>query len=237
MRYHVGIGCSFGYSEHNVHRLLAEKLDADFINLSLPGHGNFRIYTELLYWVSSNKNKLSDTTFSIGWSGIYRNDTVKKSPNDHTFEWTRWRADRDDPTNKNLPEDADVQLDHTWRFLTFVLSLQNLLKNNRCRYIMYNGIDTYTDRSVFTNGAKLRLKVLEKQIDHKAFYEFKTSHSKFVADNKYFLDPRPVSLTDQITNWPSDDSQYAVADAHPSVDGDAKWAELLWKYCKDNQIL
>ena len=34
MRYHVGIGCSFGASEHNAHKQLAEKMNATFINLS-----------------------------------------------------------------------------------------------------------------------------------------------------------------------------------------------------------
>jgi len=238
MRYHVGIGCSFGASDHNVHKHLAEKLDANFINLSEPGRGNFRIYTELLYWSATNQEKLEHTTFSIGWSGIYRNDMIAKHGDEkNAFEWTRWRADRDDPTHKHLPISVDVKVDHTVRFLSYVLAVQNLLRNFKCNYVMYNGIDTYVDRSMFDTQTALRIKLLEKQIDMSCFYKFTTSHSKFVADNKYFLDPRPASLLQKITNWPTDDSQYAVKDAHPSIEGDRTWAELVWQFGKDNQIL
>ena len=145
MRYHVGIGCSFGASDHNVHKRLAEKLDAHFINLSEPGQGNFRIYTELLYWSAVNQEKLNDTTFSIGWSGIYRNDMIEKHGNDkNAFEWTKWRADRDDPTNKHLPTTVDIRVDQTVRFLCHVLATQNLLKNLKCNYVMYNAMNLET---------------------------------------------------------------------------------------------
>ena len=238
MRYHVGIGCSFGASKHNVHKLLAEKIGANFVNLSHPGTGNFRFYTELLYWSATNQEKLKDTTFSIGWSGIYRNDMIENHGNEKTaFEWTRWRADRDDPTHKHLPVSVDVKADHTVRFLSYIIATQNLLKNLKCNYVMYNGIDTYVDRSIFDTHTALRIKFLEKLIDMSSFYEFTTSHSKFVADNQYFKDPRPASLLRKITNWPTDDSQYAVMDAHPSIEGDRAWAKLVWKFSRKNQIL
>ena len=93
MRYHVGIGCSFGASKHNAHKQLAEKMGATFINLSEPGQGNFRIYTELLYWSAVNQEKLRDTTFSIGWSGIYRNDVIEITDrDDRGFKWTASRS-------------------------------------------------------------------------------------------------------------------------------------------------
>ena len=238
MRYHVGIGCSFGASDHNVHKHLAEKLDANFINLSEPGRGNFRIYTELLYWSATNQEKLKNTTFSIGWSSIYRNNMIEDhGDKNNAFKWARWRADRDDPTHKHLPTSVNVQIDHTVRFLSHVIATQNLLKILKCNYIMYNAIDTYTDRSVFDTHTALRMKFLDKQIDMSNFFKFTTSHSKFVADNKYFMDPRPRALIRNITNWPTDDMQYEVKDAHPSIEGDRKWAELIWQFSEENKIL
>ena len=238
MRYHVGIGCSFGASKHNAHKQLAEKMGATFINLSEPGQGNFRIYTELLYWSAVNQEKLTDTTFSIGWSGIYRNDVIEKTDtDDRGFKWTRWRADRDDPTHKNLPTLMDIELDQTVRFLSHVISTQHLLKDLKCKYVMYNAVDTHIDRSTFDTNTALTVKILEKQIDMTSFYEFKTSHSKYIATNKYFLNPAPASVFQKITNWPTDDSQYPGVDAHPSPEGDSKWADLVWEHSQDNQIL
>jgi len=238
MRYHVGIGCSFGAPKHNVHKILADNVRATFINLSATGRGNFRIYTELLYWIATNPEKLAHTSFSIGWSGIYRNDVIENSKNDSmAFNWTKWRADREDPTTLNLPNKMDVTLDHTVRFLVNVISTQKALIGAGCKYVMYNGIDTYMDRSNFDTHSAFKVKVLEKIIDKKRFFRFSDSHSKFVAENGLFLDPTPSSLIQKIINWPTDDYQYAVKDAHPSPEGDRQWANLLWGFCQDNQLL
>ena len=58
-----------------------------------------------------------------------------------------------------------------------------------------------------------------------------------MADNNYFKDPRPRSLIRNITNWPTDDMQYEVKDAHPSIEGDRAWAELIWRFSEENKIL
>ena len=238
MRYHVGIGCSFGASKHNVHKTLADNLGATFVNLSAPGQGNFRIYTELLYWIATNPEKLGYTSFSIGWSGIYRNDVIEKNHHEKlAFKWDRWRADRDDPTLKNLPKNIDIELDHSVRFLTYVLGTQNQLQISKVKYVMYNAIDTYLDRSTFNQESALRIKILEKQIDKKFYFKFTESQSRFIADHKYFLDATPASVVKTIINWPTDDVQYPVKDAHPSAEGDNKWADMVWNFCKNNQIL
>ncbi len=237
MLYHVGIGCSFGASQHNVHKLLAEHLGATFINLSESGTGNFRMYTELLYWISTNKEKLQDTTFSIGWSGIYRNDLIQDvDSHKKAFEWTRWRADKEDEVLRHLPTDMNISLDHYARFLTNVIATQNLFENVNCKYVMYNAIDTHVGRSKFTNDQNIHLNVLEKQIKQASFYNIKKSQCEFIAENKYFLDGSPMNNTNKIINWPSDDSQYSVQDAHPSEEGDRKWADLVWKFCLHNNL-
>jgi len=237
MRYHVGIGCSFGVGKENVHKLLAEELDATFINLSWSGTGNFRTYTELLFWIGTNQNKLKDTTFSIGWSGIYRNDVVQDvESHKDAFKWTRWRADLEDDTAKHLPIKMDVVLDHYVRFITNIIATQNLLANGNCKYVMYNAIDTFVNRSEFSNDQKIHLIVLEKQINQERFFSYKLSQCSFIAENRYFLDPTPSNIIKKITNWPSDDSQYPVKNAHPSVEGDRKWADQVWEFCLANKL-
>ena len=137
MRYHVGIGCSFGASDHSVHKILADKLDAKFINLSHVGLGNFFMLTELSFWIGANQDKIKNTTFSIGCSGIYRNDMITRwdHEKDRALSWTNWRADREDDhrgraingghTVKHLPDDVDLILDQTVRYLIHVQSIQN----------------------------------------------------------------------------------------------------------------
>ena len=238
MRYHVGVGCSFGEADHNAHGLLAKRLDANFINLSRRGRGNFSIYTELLYWISLNKEKLEHTTFSIGWSGIFRNDFIQGPGFDHwAFRWDKWRGDRDCDVHRSQSDRIDLYTDQTVRFMTHVISTQDLLTNLGCRFVMYNGIDTHIPRSAFGTKSGLTVKLLEQKIDKNRFYKFDYSHSKFVADNRYFLDPTPQSIITKIINYPTGGTQYPVKDAHPSPEGDERWADLLWEFCKKNQLL
>ena len=249
MRYHVGIGCSFGASEHSVHEILAKKLDANFINLSHVGLGNFFMLTELSYWIGANKNKIKDTTFSIGCSGIYRNDMITQwdHEKERALSWTNWRADREDDhrgreingghTVKHLPDDVDLILDHTVRFLTYVQAIQNLLDSHGCRYVMYNAIDNHVPKNNFSLKHRSRVAVFEKNINTTKFYNIQYSQCQFIGGKKLFKDPTPALVKRKVLNWPTDDNQFAVKDAHPSEEGDKQWAEILWEHCQKNKLL
>src|SRR6056300_25724 len=250
MRYHLGIGCSFGTSSHSSHQALAEKLNAKFINLSDGGKGNFRIYTELLQWTAANSAILQDTTISIGWSGIWRNDVIVGAKElttnikqDISYKWLTWRSDRDNKTLRNMPRDMEIDLDHKIRFYTYVIGAQNLLKNLGVNYVMYNSLDPKISESVSRSWSKVRLRTLERQIDMNRFYRFTSSQSEFIAGSGYFLDPSPVSLFRRLLNlkqkWKQTEMHKDgyVADAHPSPEGDRKWAELVWQFSKQNQLL
>ena len=253
MRYHVGIGCSFGTSSHNVHGILANKIGSEFINLSSPGLGNFFMLSEIMFWISSNKDKIMNTTFSIGLSGIYRNDLITDTPNlgdpkerHRGFHWTSWRGDRADDekdrglggghTAKHLPDKVNSRLDHTIRYLVYVIAIQKLLDSHGCRYLLFNAIDNYVNKLDFTTSQASRILTLEKQINNTNFYNMQESQLNFIGKHKFFKDPTPASLQRKILNWPTDDNQFLVKDAHPSEEGDKKWSELLWTFSKDNRI-
>lgn len=250
MRHHLGIGCSFGNSSHSVHQLIADEIDAKFINLSAGGNGNFRIYTELLQWVSANDKILKDTTVSIAWSGIWRNDVIKDVekfepwlPVDHAYKWHTWRADRPDKTLRNLPSGTDIDLDHLVRFYTYVIGAQNLLKNRGIKYVMYNALDPSVPDHVNSGYKKLRLSTLRNQIDLTRYFRFSDCQSNFIAEHGYFLDPTPMTFTQKIKNALSKFGQTEmhkdceVLDAHPSPTGDRKWAELVLQFINQNQLL
>ena len=245
-----------GTSSHSAHQVLAEKLNAQFINLSEGGKGNFRIYTELLQWTAANSAILRDTTISIGWSGIWRNDVIVGAKElttditnikqDKSYKWLTWRSDRYNKTLRNMPRDMEIDLDHKVRFYTYVIGAQNLLKNLGVNYVMYNSLDPKIPESVYRSWSKVRLKTLERQIDMNRFFRFsgsQSSQSEFIADNGYFRDPSPVSLFRRLLNlkqkWRQTEMHKDgyVADAHPSPEGDRKWAELVWQFSKQNQLL
>lgn len=250
MRYHVGIGCSFGCSSHSVHQVIAEKMGAKFINLSDGGKGNFRIFTELLQWVSANSKILKDTTVSIGWSGIWRNDVIKDA-NKHTqgvkfdqaYEWHTWRADRPGKTLRNMPGAMDTDLDHLVRFYVYVIGTQNFLKNLGVRYVMYNSLDPSVPEHVHRGWKKMRLLALRSQIDMTRYFRFSECQSQFIATHGYLRDPTPVSFFEKIKRFTHKFKQTEMhmdveaKDAHPSPEGDRKWAELVWQFSDENQLL
>ena len=250
MRYHLGLGCSFGMSSHSVHQVIAEKMGARFINLSVGGKGNFRIYTELLQWISANRKILRDTTVSIGWSGIWRNDVIKDAHKfvegvkfDQAYEWHTWRADRPNKTLRNMPGGMEIDLDHLVRFYMYVIGAQNFLKNLGVDYVMYNSLDPAVPERARHGWKNLRLSVLRSQIDMTRYFRFSECQSQFIARHGYFLDPTPVSFFERIKRLMSKFSQTEmhmdceVRDAHPSPEGDRKWAELVCNFCNENQLL
>ena len=250
MQYHVGLGCSFGFSNHSVHQVIAEKKKATFINLSDGGKGNFRIYVELLQWVAANTSILQDTTVSIGWSGIWRNDVIRDASKftknvklDTSYLWHTWRADRSNKTLKNMPTEMDIDLDHLVRYYSLVIGAQNLLKNLGVKYIMYNALDPNMSEHSLKSWKKLRVKTLKQQIDMTKFFKFDDSHSNFIAEHRYFLDPSPASFWKKTMHKFKKSNQtdmrmdFEVNDAHPSPEGNRKWAELMWEYITQNQVL
>ena len=243
MKYHVGVGCSFGCGKGNPHQLIAEKLGAELTNLSKPGGGNYRIYAEILSWIALNPHKLHDVTFSVGWSGMYRNDLIADRYNQEVapskqWGWTRWRADEEDDVANALPRATNLELDHTVRFYTLISSLQNLFaKHGVKKYIMWNSIDNNIDFSVFDIKSRTILQAIKKtQIDRSKFFDFEKSQSVFTAENNYFKDPSPVSIKEKITRFPTGGTQYGVRDNHPSLEGNLKWIDLIWKLCSEHKI-
>ena len=253
MGYHVGIGCSFGSTPHSVHKILAKKIGSELINLSYPGQGNFYMLTELSFWIGLNKDKLKDTTFSIGLSGIYRNDMIMDTPEisqDHEyfrgFTWTTWQADRDDDnrgrlkgggyTVKHLPYDIHFELDHTIRYFSYVIAIQKLLESHGCKYVMYNAIDNYIPKSDFSTPQASRVAVFERQVNKDTFYDITSSQLKFIAEHKFFKDPTFSIPQRRTIRYPSDDTQFSVKDAHPSEQGDEEWAMLVWRFTKSKKI-
>ena len=236
--YHIGFGCSFGDTNHSVHKHIAKKLNAQLINLSKGGHGNYRILTELIAWVTSHPKDIDKTTVSIGWSGMYRNDIIENIEKSYRtlgmFNWKVWRADKDDPVLRAYPK-IDIIVDHMIRYRILITAAQNFLENHNIKYVMYNGLNNHVDIKIWKKNA-IKFKVMEKAINFNKFYKFDHSQQKFINKNEYWLDTTPRNYLTNAINWPNDDYTLNVTDAHPSPKGDKKWADLVWDFCKKNKI-
>tara|TARA_R110002012_G_scaffold114862_1_gene261692 strand:+ start:176 stop:925 length:750 start_codon:yes stop_codon:yes gene_type:complete len=74
----VSCGCSFLYGigcyeqNHTLGKLMAKKLNAEHIDLSLCGGSNDRIIRKIIDWAIENKNQLKNTFFLIGITDISR---------------------------------------------------------------------------------------------------------------------------------------------------------------------
>jgi len=236
--YHIGFGCSFGDSNHSVHKHIAKNLNAQLINLSRGGQGNYRILTELIAWINSHSKDINKTTVSIGWSGMYRNDIIENIEKSYRtlgmFNWKVWRADKDDPVLRAYPK-IDIIVDHMIRYRVLITATQNFLENHNIKYVMYNALNNHVDIKIWKKNA-IKFKVMEKAINFNKFYKFDDSQQKFINKNKYWLDPSPRNYLTNAIGWPNDDYTLNVKDAHPSPTGDKKWANLVWNFCKENKV-
>ncbi|MBC8435596.1 MAG: hypothetical protein H8D84_01285 [Proteobacteria bacterium] len=236
--YHIGLGCSFGESNHSVHKHIAEKLNAQLINLSRGGHGNYRILTELIAWINSHSKDINKTTVSIGWSSLYRNDIIENIEKSYRtcgmFKWKVWSANRkDDPVVKAYPK-IDIIVDHMIRYRVLITATQNFLENHNIKYVMYNALNNYFDIKNWKKDA-VKLKVMEKAINFNKFYKFDDCQARFINKNQYWLDPSPRNSLLNAISW-TNDPFFKVKDIHPSQEGNKKWADLVWNFCKENKV-
>ena len=236
--YHIGLGCSFGESNHSVHKHIAKNLNAQLINLSRGGHGNYRILTELIAWINSHSKDINKTTVSIGWSSLYRNDIIENIEKSYRtcgmFKWKVWSANRkDDPVVKAYPK-IDIIVDHMIRYRVLITATQNFLENHNIKYVMYNALNNYFDMEIWKKDA-VKLKVMEKAINFNKFYKFDDCQAKFINKNQYWLDPSPRNSLLNAISW-TNDPFFKVKDTHPSQEGNKKWADLVWNFCKKKKI-
>jgi len=238
MEHHLGLGCSFGIDtgHGSVHQELANKAKAKhFHNWSKEGQGNDYITTMLLRYFAEHPDRKHNTTVSIGWSGMYRHDYICESP-DVNWQWARWRADDNSHLVKELVQHPAypwaIEFDHIVKLVRNILLTQSWLSSNNIPYVMYHAIDN--SYQIQTWG--VRLKLLEKQINNNSFYQWKTSQHEFCNEHQYWIDPTPTAPADVFPLRSRGNERYNVQDAHPTREGNEKWAEQVWKHILENNL-
>ena len=167
VKYVYAIGCSYtggtgleNYKDRFSH-LLSQRLEAEEINEAMGGGSNHRIFRKVIDWVSVNPEKLKHTLFLIQWTYAGRNELWYCGPtpnevgevvnnddadwdgawynshygHDGYTDWDKLRKDRNEINPFYLPP-IHILSDILCRY---IISLQNILQNDDCRYIMFQG--------------------------------------------------------------------------------------------------
>lgn len=240
-------GCSF-LEVYDVDRArapaghcLAEKLKLNPIGYAASARGNDRIIATTKLFFYDNPELIKDTFVLIGWSHVVRNDyllqssVLEKSPKEgfcpaskrkgwKDRQWRTWKvtksikATRGNPRG-GLPQDFSIQKNLRLRYLHQVLSMQDFLKLKGINYCMYNALTNPYD----SKGAE-GLDRLADEVDKKRFFEFDgESHLEFVQNS--IVKPESDILT------------LSKRDDHPNAKGHSLWADKLYSFIKENELL
>jgi len=250
--HHLSNGCSFSTSKAfmNCHQKLGERLKLPTITLAKGGRGNDRVVTTTMHWFYNNPERFKDTFVTIGWTSSHRWDFIHGKTNYDTpgikrtneigkfsYQWGTWRLWENDRIAHD--PDIDIEIASTVRMYTNILTLQYFFKCHKIPYLMYWALtnDLQEDGD---------LKNLKNAVDRKHFYNFETSvhvkeNIKIYNEMKTKRDIVTVPNTDYVQSHFEFCAQQglrkSINDAHPSKEGHHQWANILYNFISDQNIL
>ena len=217
-------GCSFLTHRHtheadinfNVGEMVRDQGNiSNLINYARGGRGNDRIYLTTMTYFEKFPHLKKDTFVLIGWSSALRldyptKDDFKRMP-DLDQCWATIKMGESVTALDNLPG-RKVPINHVdWevqRYFQNVLGLQNYLKLNNIKYVMYNALPPPTIR-------KNDHHTLYCSIDQTHFYNVDSSQYYYCEQNDRF-----ISKTDH----------------HPNEKGIEEWAGMVCKHIDTNKL-
>ena len=221
---------------------LAETMGLNPIGYAAAGRGNDRILTTTKLFFYDYPELIKDTFVLIGWSHVVRNDyllkssVLTKSPKEgfcpsgkrkawKDRQWQTWKFTTSikkrgvTGVKPTLPKGYSVDKNLRLRYLHQVLSMQDFLKLKGINYCMYNAL---TNR--YRPGGAKGLYRLADEVDQKRFFQFDgESHLEFVQNST--VEPQSDILT------------LSKTDDHPSAKGHSLWADKLYSFIKENNLL
>tara|TARA_R100000008_G_C3574961_1_gene164617 strand:- start:89 stop:904 length:816 start_codon:yes stop_codon:yes gene_type:complete len=243
---------------------LAEKLKLNPIGYAASARGNDRIIATTKLFFYDNPELIKDTFVLIGWSSVVRQDYLKTSARllNHSpkegfdpdkspigrpsgplkyngslvgwgaFNWVYpWRNTEDSSEEKQKKEkewfaflnggerhkcfkvvDYDISRTCRLKYLEQVLSLQDFFKLNSINYCMYNALPP-----LIPYGHTEGLDGLADKVDKQRFFQFDgESHMDYVEKEMLTL---------------------SETDGHPNPLGSKLWADKLYSFIKENELL
>ena len=237
---HFSVGASFGLDrgEGSCHDMLAERLGAESHNHCRDGAGNDFMITEAMLWLARQKD-LRGVTASVGVSNPYRHDMVcHHDAHQDRLRWGRWMADRRQGamTMRRMARDDhrgvpwNIRLTYHLRYLTQILSLQNLFRSHGVPHIMWQV--QRPRKGHYDAGAQAQIRMLERRVATRHFYRMDHTQLDFVNETQQWVDPTPLErpqIQCHTTVW--------VQDEHPIRQCNEQWTDLLWQHHLENNSL
>jgi hypothetical protein len=229
---------------HRYTGILAEKLNAEVVDLSYCGYSNDAIIRTLFDWLIKEDylsgRDTSDIFVSIGWTSPERREFFYKQKwgSDNWMPFGPLWGQRF-PENKDLDEFSRIYIENFWnpgeymhRWINQVWQTQELLEKHKIKYVMHQAfyhhhhkmISEWEDVKYHNNHAehitpsdrKLWDMINDKTFMHKDDPKVGTAHNYMVA----------IGGKDKV-----------FADIHPNTYGHKIWAEHMYEYCTENKLL
>ena len=234
--------------DHRYLKLFADKIGADDIaDLSQGGCSNDTIVRNLFRWLS-NEGYLtgrdpSDIFVSIGWTSPERKDFCFKESKvgweDGWFTiYPMWNHDYNIP---ELNQFRDIYIENLWnaeeymnRWIMQVWQTQMLLKSLGIKYVMHQA---------FYQHHKLKMSLWsDKQYKNNTIKKSNLSDLKMweVVDNITFIhkdNPDIGTFYSYIKDISINNGTKVFYDNHPNELGHQLWADYMYKYCEENNLL
>ena len=220
--------------------VLGERLNLEVINIAENGSSNERICRSTVEWVVDNKDKLEDTLFMIGWTVSDRWEWW----DNFEQEWTKCYAHHGgDTLTYKMPKKWWTQF-YTRFFdinnmlynstLNMVL-LQSFLKLKRCNYVFFQGFGThhfskYSSSSRY-NECNVGVDMITPSIDHSNLFN-QLDYDNIVVTGDY-------QSMDQFMRCKFGHENYPIepVHGHPNREAHKLWAEELYKFIKENNLI
>lgn len=235
--------------EHRYIKLFADKNNiSNIVDLSQGGSSNDSIVRKLFRWLSAEGylagRDPSDIFVSIGWTSPERKDFCY-SPGRPGWDkgwftmYPMWNHDYAIP---ELNQFRDIYVEKLWtaeeymnRWISQVWQTQTLLKSLGIKHVMHQAF-YHHHMAQFKEWSDEKFKN-----DH---YNSQSNMSDLkmwnVIDNVSFMhkdDPNIGTFYSYIKNDAVNNGREVFYESHPNELGHQLWADYMYKYCKENNLL
>ena len=232
--------------KHKYLNIFAESINAtEIVDLSRCAYSNDAISRTLLEWLSiqgyTSGRDTSDLFITIGWTSPERTEFYFKDYPSHTRwqEFGPWVLDYD-YKNDGINQMMRLYFEHFYceeefllRWVTTVWNTEMMLKQLNIKYVMHQAFYHHYQKMIHQwDDKKYTEKIHTTELGIKKIWE-SIDKVKFINKDSKEQGTMHHYLLSQVNN----DHKKVFEVIHPNANGHAIWAEYMYKYCVENNLL